>query len=59
MVLKPSDKWGYFPLTKEFLQAPIDDMVIYSVRPRGIIRENIIILMPQIWILFSFSTDNL
>ena len=26
MVLKPSDKWGYFPLTKEFLQAPIDDI---------------------------------
>lgn len=26
MVSKPSDKWGYFPLTKEFLQAPIDDI---------------------------------
>ena len=26
MVLKPSDKWGYFPLIKEFLQAPIDDI---------------------------------
>lgn len=61
MVLKPSDKWGYFPLTKEFLQAPIDD-IFYDYLFCQAAWDNkgkYYYLDAADMDTFSFSTDNL